>query len=430
MAGKLVYDERNMEGFVKASDISAMEPNVRKAHDLLLNRKGPGKEFLGWMDLPEKADDGLLSRIEETASSLSENSDVMVIIGIGGSYLGAKALIDAVSPPSSRKKIFFSGYNISGRELDELLTELKDKDFSVNVISKSGTTTEPAIAFRLIESLLIKKYGKSGAKDRVVCTTDKDKGALREIAQKKGYRSFIIPDDVGGRFSVLSPVGLFPAAMADVDIRSLIEGARSQKNVISGCDTMDNPACRYAAMRNILWEKGKTVEVFSVFEGLLRHTAEWWKQLFGESEGKMGRGIFPSECNFSTDLHSVGQLIQEGNRNILETFLIVENEVSECAVPASEDNVDGLNYLSGMRIDDINRKAYEATAKAHFYGGVPNSTIFLKERSAFCMGQLFYFFETAAAVSAYISGVNPFDQPGVEAYKKEMFALLGKPKAT
>lgn len=429
MSGKLVYNTSNMEAFVSEADIRAIDPEVRKAHDLFIKRTGSGKEFLGWVDLPEKTSESLFREIEETISFLNENSEIMVVIGIGGSYLGSRAIIDAVSPVSGKNKVVFSGYNISGTELENLIAVLKEKDFCVNVISKSGTTTEPAIAFRVIEALLIEKYGNNGAKDRVVCTTDAEKGALRDTALKKGYRRFVIPGDVGGRFSVLSPVGLFPAAMAGVNIRSLLEGARTQKSDMAGCGLRENPACRYAATRNMLWRKGKVVEVFSVFEGLLRNTGEWWRQLFGESEGKELKGIFPAVCSFSTDLHSIGQLIQEGNRNIFETFLMVRNEMSEIKVPSMQDDTDGLNYLAGMRLDDINRKAYEATAKAHSKGEVPNSTIFLDERSAFCMGQLFYFFETAVAISAYISGVNPFDQPGVEAYKKEMFFLLGKPGA-
>ena len=427
MSGKLGYDTGNMEEFVDPSELDSMGKKIREAHDLLVKRNGPGKEFLGWMDLPEKCEDSLIAEINETADAFSKNSDITVVIGIGGSFLGAKALIEAVCPATSKKKIAFTGNNMSGMELEDLLAELKEKDFSVNVISKSGTTTEPAIAFRLIESLLVEKYGTKGAASRVVCTTDKDKGALREISQKKGYKSFIVPNDVGGRFSVLSPVGLFPAAVAGVDIKSLLSGAKAQKEEMSGCDVQNNPAYRYAAMRNILLEKGKVIEIFSIFEDLLRYTAEWWKQLFGESEGKDGKGIFPAECNFSTDLHSLGQLIQDGRRNIFETFLIVEKESSACTVPSKEDDVDGLNYIAGMKICEVNRKAYEATAKAHSTGGVPNSTIFIEERSAYCMGKLFYFLETAVAVSAYVSGVNPFDQPGVEAYKREMFRLLGKP---
>ena len=427
MSGKLIYDTRNMEGFVGLSELDQMRQAVEKAHEFLVKRNGPGKEFLGWMDLPERCDEGLISEVEETASALVENSEVTVFIGIGGSYLGAKALIEAVCPSSARKKIVFSGYNMSGTELEELLSELKEKDFSVNVISKSGTTTEPAIAFRLIESLLVEKYGSKGASGRVVCTNDKDNGALRKIAEEKGYKSFVVPRDVGGRFSVLSPVGLFPAAVAGVDVRSLLKGARAQKEDMAGDDAGNNSAYRYAAMRNILYGKGKVIEIFSVFESYLRYSAEWWKQLFGESEGKDGRGIFPAGCNFSTDLHSLGQLIQDGKRNIFETFLTVENEGSLCSVPELKDDVDELNYIAGMKIKDVNKKAYEAVAKAHFEGGVPNSTICLEKRSAYSMGRLFYFLETAVAVSAYISGVNPFNQPGVEAYKKEMFRLLGKP---
>jgi glucose-6-phosphate isomerase len=307
-----------------------------------------------------------------------------------------------------------------------VLRKVEKKDFSVNVISKSGTTTEPAIAFRVLEKELIDRYGHEEAKKRIVCTTDREKGALKDLADKKGYKLYVIPDDVGGRFSVLSPVGLFPAACAGIDIESMIAGSRYQLETSGGC-SYDNPSYLYAAIRNILYRNGKFIEILASFDSRLHYMDEWWKQLFGESEGKGGRSIFPVSCDFSTDLHSMGQLIQQGQRNIFETFLVVEKDSNICEIPLREENDDNLNYLAGKQLDHVNRKAYEATTEAHFEGGVPNSTIFVPERSAFCLGQLFYFFEKAVAVSAYMFGVNPFDQPGVEAYKNKMFKLLGKP---
>ncbi len=427
MSDKLRYDITNLSGFVNDTDLAGIEREILEAHKLLQDKNGPGSDFLGWMDLPGSFSSQDISEIDEAAASLDDCSDLMVVIGIGGSYLGAKALIESVCPPKQREKIVFAGFDICGSALQELIEKLETRDFSVNVISKSGTTTEPAIAFRMIESLLLRKYGPEGAAKRVICTTDKDKGALRQIATQRGYRSFVIPRDVGGRFSVLSPVGLLPAAMAGVDIRRLLEGALEQKEIVSRKDMNSNPACLYAAVRNALWRKGKVTEIFSVFENPLRYVAEWWKQLFGESEGKQGKGIFPAGCVFSTDLHSMGQFVQEGNRNIFETFLIARKGEPKPEVPREDDDADGLNYIAGMSVDEVNKRAYEATAKAHCEGGVPNSTIFIEERSAFCLGALFYFLETAVAVSGYVLGVNPFDQPGVEAYKKEMFRLLGKP---
>jgi glucose-6-phosphate isomerase len=427
MKSGLRYDMKYMEGVAEKSDIKKLEDGILKAHGFLVNRNGPGKEYLGWLDLPDRMDDKVVKEIVSAADSFRGKSDVIVIAGIGGSYLGARALINAAATKEDRKKIKFAGYNMSGRQMSELLAELKDIDFSVNVISKSGTTTEPAIAFRMLESLLNDKYPAHEVKERVICTTDSEKGALRQMAEKKGYRTFIIPSDVGGRFSVLTPVGLFPAACAGIDVIELLAGAARQKEDSAGCDIENNDSYRYAAARNILYSKGKKIEVFSTFESGLHYAGEWWRQLFGESEGKDGRGIFPASCDFSTDLHSVGQLIQQGERNIFETFLIVEKASGGCPVPANEEDLDNINYLAGRELDEVNKKAYEATAEAHFEGGVPNSTIFIEERSPFCMGQLLYFFEKAVAISAYLSAVNPFDQPGVEAYKNKMFKLLGKP---
>ncbi|MFH1553202.1 MAG: glucose-6-phosphate isomerase [Candidatus Omnitrophota bacterium] len=427
MEKSIKFDARYLEGFVSEKDLDGIFPEVEKAHAFLVEQNGPGKDFLGWVDLPENIDEGLLKDIDQTAAKLDRDSDAIIIIGIGGSYLGARAAIETLSPETIGKKIFFAGHNLSGEYLGELLDTLKDKDVSVNVISKSGTTTEPAIAFRVVEDFMKKKYGAGKIADRIVCTTDKKKGALRSIAEKNGYKSFIIPDDVGGRFSVLTAVGLLPMACAGIDIRELIAGAKQQLERSQSCDLDDNTSYRYAAARNILYRKGKKIEILSSFDDRLHYVDEWWKQLFGESEGKAKRGIFPASCDFSTDLHSLGQLIQQGERNLFETFLVIEEETEKCLIPPADEDADNLNYLAGKQVDYVNRKSYEATCEAHFEGGVPNSTIFLGEESAFCLGQLFYFFEKAVAVSAYLLGVNPFDQPGVEAYKNKMFKLLGKP---
>ncbi|MFC1480380.1 glucose-6-phosphate isomerase, partial [Candidatus Omnitrophota bacterium] len=423
----LKFDTRYLEEFVSGKDLDGIFAEVEKAHAFLVEQNGPGKDFLGWVDLPEKIDERLLKDIDQTAAKLNRSSDAIIIIGIGGSYLGARAAIETLFPETIGRKIFFAGHNLSGEYLGELLETLKDKDVSVNVISKSGTTTEPAIAFRVVEGFMKKKYGPGKIADRIICTTDKKEGALRSIVEKKGYKSFIIPDDVGGRFSVLTAVGLLPMACAGIDIRELMAGARQQRKCSQSCDLDDNISYRYAAVRNILYRKGKKIEILSSFDDRLHYVDEWWKQLFGESEGKTGRGIFPASCDFSTDLHSLGQLIQQGERNLFETFLVIEEETGKCLIPPADEDADNLNYLAGKQMDYVNRKAYEATCEAHFEGGVPNSTIFLGEESAFCLGQLFYFFEKAVAVSAYLFGVNPFDQPGVEAYKNKMFKLLGKP---
>jgi len=424
---RLKFDTRYLEGFISSDDLEGIFSEVEKAHAFLVERNGPGKEFLGWMDIPENIDKGLVEDIEKTAAGLDRISDVIIIIGIGGSYLGARSIYECLTPKMADRKIFFAGCNLSGDYLRDLLDMVKDRDVGVNVISKSGTTMEPAVAFRIIEDFLEKKYGPGKISDRIVCTTDKETGALKTIADKKGYKTFVVPDDVGGRFSVLTPVGLFPAACADVNIRDLIAGAKDERQHSLDCDLDNNMSYRYAATRNILYRKGKKIEVFASFDSRLHYVDEWWKQLFGESEGKDGHSIFPASCNFSTDLHSMGQLIQEGERNLFETFLIIEKEGEGCLVPESEENLDNLNYVAGEQVDYINKKAYEATAEAHFEGGVPNSTIRLAEKSAFCLGQLFYFFEKAAALSGYLSGVNPFNQPGVESYKRKMFKLLGKP---
>lgn len=427
MAGTLKYDTKFMEGYIHTEELKRMSKRVKVAHDFLVNRDGEGSDFLGWIDLPVEVDSSLIEEIKKTAEKLRKNSDYIVIIGIGGSYLGARATIESLAPDAEREKILFSGYNMSGHQMADLMDFLRDKDFSVNMISKSGTTTEPAIAFRMLENLLVEKYGEKGTKERVVCTTDKENGALRQIADEKGYKSFVIPDNVGGRFSVFTPVGLVPVACAGIDIKELLEGAKAQREMSMDCDLVTNPSYHYAAIRSMLYRKGKRIEILSSFDSGLHYVDEWWKQLFGESEGKSFHSIFPASCDFSTDLHSMGQLIQEGERNIFETFILIEEEGTRCEIPRSEDDRDNLNYIAGKQLDYVNKKAYEATSEAHFEGGVPNSTIILSKRSPYCLGRLFYFFEMAVAVSAYLAGVNPFNQPGVDSYKNKMFKLLGKP---
>ncbi|MGB2598929.1 MAG: glucose-6-phosphate isomerase [Candidatus Omnitrophota bacterium] len=429
MSKDLVLDTKYMEGFVSDKDLDGIFPEVEKAHSFLAEKNGPGNDLLGWLDLPEEITKDLLKDIEETSRSFISNSDAVIVIGIGGSYLGAKAAIEALSPEFTKKKIFFAGQNLSGEHLKELLGYAESKDVCVNVISKSGTTTESSIAFRVLHDFLKKKYSPEDLKNRIICTTDKEKGALKSIAGAHGYKTFVIPDDVGGRFSVLTPVGLVPIACAGINIQDLVAGARAQRKRISGCNLENNISYKYAAIRNILYRKGKVIEIFSNFDYKMLYISEWWKQLTAESEGKGGKGIFPASMDFTTDLHSMGQLVQEGARNLFETFLVVQTEREDCVVPKDTEDLDNLNYLAGKKIDFINKKAYEATASAHFEGGVPNSTLVIPEHSAFHIGQLFYFFEKAIAISGYISGVNPFDQPGVDAYKNKMFKLLGKPGA-
>ncbi|MFH1395602.1 MAG: glucose-6-phosphate isomerase [Candidatus Omnitrophota bacterium] len=424
---KLKLDIKYLDGFVRKQDFKDISPEIEKAHNFLEKRNGLGKDFLGWIDLPEELSSSHINEIEMEARNINSNSKAVIVIGIGGSYLGARATIETLEPKKINKNIFFAGYNLSGDFLSNLLTEIQDKDVSVIVISKSGTTTEPAIAFRIIENFLREKYGSKKIKDRIICITDKKKGALKSISTKRGYKSFVIPDNIGGRFSVLTPVGLLPIACAGINIKELIAGARAERKDCLGTNLNKNICYKYAAVRNILYRKGKKIEILSSFDNSLHYFDEWWKQLFGESEGKGGQSIFPVSCDFSTDLHSMGQLIQDGERNIFETFLVAEKKNMKCIVPKNRENLDNLNYLSGRKVDYINQKAYEATREAHFEGGVPNATIWFEGKSAFCLGQLFYFFEKAAAISGYIRGINPFDQPGVESYKNKMFKLLGKP---
>jgi glucose-6-phosphate isomerase len=402
---------------------------LRKVKD----RTGAGNDFLGWYDLPENYDREEFQKIKLAANKIKENSDILIVIGIGGSYLGARAAIEFVKSPiyNNLKKdtpdIYFAGNNISTTALCELLSICEGKDISLNVISKSGTTTEPAIAFRVFKSLLIDKYGAEGARERIFVTTDKAKGTLKSFSADAGYETFVIPDDVGGRYSVLTPVGLLPIAVAGIDIDSMMRGARDAKIKYSDENSEQNDVLQYASIRNALLKKGKTTEILVGYEPFVLSLNEWWKQLYGESEGKENRGIFPASAIFSTDLHSLGQYIQEGQRNIFETVLSFKNPSSSFVIPYDESNVDGLNFLSGKKLDEVNKTAMMATLLAHNDGGVPNILIEVDNKDAYAFGYLVYFFELACAVSGYVLGVNPFDQPGVEAYKKNMFALLGKP---
>ncbi|MBP3583794.1 MAG: glucose-6-phosphate isomerase [Clostridia bacterium] len=426
-------NEKFLEGFVGAHEIEYMKPFAEVAFGLLDKGVGQGNDFHGWYTLPEDYDKEEFARIKVAAEKIKKNSDVLVVIGIGGSYLGARAAIEFVKSPlyNNLKKdtpdIYFAGNNISTTALTELLSICEGRDISVNVISKSGTTTEPAIAFRVFKSLLVKKYGEEGAKERIFVTTDKARGTLKKFSDEAGYETFVLPDNVGGRYSVLTAVGLLPIACAGIDIDALMQGAADAKRDYSTADLDKNTALRYAVIRNILVRKGKNSEILVGYEPYMLMLNEWWKQLYGESSGKDGKGIFPNSVIFSTDLHSLGQYIQAGQRNLFETVISVENSGAEFTIPEDPANVDGLNFISGKSLDYVNKTAMLATLIAHNDGGVPNVLLELSDRGAHSLGYLFYFFELACAMSGYLLGVNPFDQPGVEAYKKNMFALLGKP---
>lgn len=396
---------------------------------------GLGSDFLGWINLPEEITDAQLTDLETTAKKLQTSCDYVISIGIGGSYLGARAVIEALTPSfevyqskHNAPQVIFAGHNIGEDYLSELIAFLRDKRFGIINISKSGTTTEPAIAFRLLKALLEEQVGRDEARERIVAITDKSRGALRTLADKEGYKTFIIPDDIGGRFSVLTPVGLLPIAVAGFDIRELVRGAREMKALVSPEVPFDqNPAALYAAARNSLYQAGKKIEILGNFHPRLHYIGEWWKQLYGESEGKDGKGIFNASVDFSADLHSMGQWIQEGERNIFETIISVEHPDHELRIQSDTENLDGLNYLAGKRVDEVNKMAELGVRVAHIDGGVPNIRITLPQLSAYYIGQLFYFFEKAVGISGYMLEVNPFNQPGVEAYKKNMFALLEKP---
>lgn len=421
--------------FINENELTQMETAVSAAHNALHNKTGAGNDFLGWLDLPENYDKEEFSRIKASAAKIRSDSYVLLVIGIGGSYLGARAAVEMLNhsfqnvlPKAKRNapQIIFVGNHISSTYMHELFDILEDKDVSINVISKSGTTTEPAIAFRIFRKFLEDKYGKAEAQKRIYATTDKEKGALKTLAEKEGYESFVIPEDVGGRYSVLTAVGLLPIAASGISIDDMMNGAKDAMYDFSEAQLANNPAYQYAAIRNILYNKGKTIEMLINYEPHLQYFAEWWKQLFGESEGKDQKGIFPSSANFTTDLHSLGQYIQDGRRDLFETVLFVNNAKQELTLEEDEQNLDGLNYLAGKTISEINKKAYQGTLLAHTDGNVPNLVVELPELNAYTFGYIVYFFEKACAISGYLLGVNPFDQPGVEAYKKNMFALLGK----
>ena len=421
--------------FVPQSDIKALEPVVKESILKLENGTGAGNDFIGWVDLASKMDKGLIADIKETASVLRQNCEVVVVAGIGGSYLGSRAVIEALSnsftqliQDGKNPQILFAGHNISEDYLYELTQYLKDRKFGVINISKSGTTTETALAFRLLKKQCEQQRGKDMARKVIVAITDAKRGAARVCADKEGYRSFIIPDNVGGRFSVLTPVGLLPIAIAGFDIEKLVQGAADMEKMTASSTPFDqNPAAQYAAARNALYRSGKKIEILVNFQPKLHYLSEWWKQLYGESEGKENKGIFPASVDFSTDLHSMGQWIQEGERTIFETVISVDKVQHEVLVPSDDENLDGLNFLAGKHVDQVNKMAELGTQLAHVDGGVPNIRITVPELNEYWIGQLIYMFEKGCGISGYVLGVNPFNQPGVEAYKKNMFALLNKP---
>ena len=433
---KITFDHSKALGFLNEHEIGYFDSFVNVAHEMLHNKKGPGSDYTGWIELPHNYDRDEFARIKAAAEKIKSDSDVLVVIGIGGSYLGARAAIEALShsfynmlPKEKRKtpEIYFAGNSISSTYITELLELLEGKDISVNVISKSGTTTEPAIAFRIFKEYLEKKYGKEEAGRRIYATTDKSRGALKKLATEEKYESFVIPDDVGGRYSVLTAVGLLPIAVAGVDIDAMMTGAADACDLYKDTSLAANDCYRYAAARNALYRKGKTTEIMVNYEPSLHFFSEWWKQLYGESEGKDQKGIFPAAVDFSTDLHSMGQYIQDGMRNIFETVLNIGNPRKNMIIKADKDNLDGLNFLADKNIDLVNKKATQGTVLAHIDGGVPNFMVNIPEMNSYYFGNAVYFFEKACGISGYLLGVNPFDQPGVEAYKKNMFALLGKP---
>ncbi|WP_262314801.1 glucose-6-phosphate isomerase [Lacticaseibacillus parakribbianus] len=428
------FDSSKLGKFVHDNELGQMQALVTAADTELREGTGAGNDFRGFIDLPVDYDKDEFARIKAAAKKIQADSEVFVAIGIGGSYLGARAAIDFLShtfrnaePGRKLPEVYFAGNSISSSYLSDLLDVIGDRDFSLNVISKSGTTTEPSIAFRVLKAKLIAKYGKEAAKDRIFATTDRAKGALKDESDAEGYEEFVVPDDIGGRFSVLSAVGLLPIAVAGGDIDQLMQGAADARTEYASADLAKNEAYQYAAYRNILYRKGYTTELLENYEPTLQYLGEWWKQLMGESEGKDQKGIYPSSANFSTDLHSLGQYIQEGLRNLMETVVWVEQPNHDLTIPAEPGSLDGLNYLEGRSMSEVNRKAYEGVVLAHTDGGVPVMTVSIPKQDAYTLGYLIYFFEAAVSISGYLNGINPFNQPGVEAYKKNMFALLGRP---
>lgn len=434
----LYFCYKNAQKFIGDHEVESIKPAVLDAAKRLKEKTGDGKDFLGWIDLPVNYDKEEFARIKKAAEKIRNDSDILFVIGIGGSYLGARAAIDFVKhsfyndlPKEKRKapQIYYVGNSMSAAYIEELIDLIGDKDFSVNVISKSGTTTEAAVAFRVFRELTEKKYGKEGAAKRIYSTTDKARGALKTLSDEEGYECFVIPDDVGGRFSVLTAVGLLPIAASGADIDKLMEGAAHLREICLNNDFSENPALRYAAIRNILYRKGKSVEILANYEPSLHYISEWWKQLYGESEGKDQKGIFPASVDLTTDLHSMGQFIQDGSRLMYETVLVVEKPRRDFTLKSAENDIDCLNYLSGKTMDYVNKCAMKGTIAAHVDGNVPTLLIEIPEQTEYHLGELFYFFEFAVGVSGYMLGINPFDQPGVEFYKANMFRLLGKPGA-
>ena len=433
---KVTFDYSKTAPFISEDEIKNMSRLALDAKEVLLSRSGAGNDYLGWIDLPVDYDKEEFARIKKAAAKICSDSDVLLVIGIGGSYLGARAAIEFLKnnfynmlPKEERKtpEIYFIGNNISSTYMNDLIGLIKNKDFSLNVISKSGTTTEPAIAFRILKKLLIEKYGAEEAKNRIYATTDKARGALKTLADSEGYETFVVPDDVGGRYSVLTAVGLLPIAVSGADIDQLMAGAASARERAINNDFYENDSLLYASCRNILLRKGKCIEITCNYEPSLHYISEWWKQLFGESEGKDQRGIYPASVDLTADLHSMGQFIQDGSRNLMETVISIEKPSAEIIIEAEENDLDGLNYLAGKNMDFVNKNAMNGTMLAHTDGQVPNMKVTVPEQNEFYLGELFYFYEFACGVSGYILGVNPFNQPGVESYKKNMFALLGKP---
>ena len=436
MAEQVKFDYSLTAGVISEDEMKAMEKITKDAKDVLVGKSGAGNDFLGWIDLPVDYDKEEFARIQKAAQKIQSDSEVLLVIGIGGSYLGARAAIEFLRhsfynnvSKEIRKtpEIYYCGNKVSGTYLSQLIDVIGDRDFSVNIISKSGTTTEPAVAFRIFKEMLEKKYGKEEAAKRIYATTDKAKGALKSLATEEGYETFVVPDDVGGRFSVLTAVGLLPIAVSGADIDKLMEGAASARKDCLAQDFDDSDAMKYAAVRNVLYNKGKSIEILANFEPALHYVSEWWKQLYGESEGKDGKGLFPTATDFTTDLHSLGQFIQQGSQNHFETVINVVNPTCEIVMEEEDSDLDGLNYLAGKTVDFANKSAMNGTILAHADGGIPIIQINIDKIDEFTLGELFYTFEFACGVSGYTLGVNPFNQPGVESYKKNMFALLGKP---
>lgn len=436
MAKQVKFDYSLSKNVISDDEMESMKKIAGDAKSVLVGRSGAGNDFLGWIDLPVDYDKDEFARIKQAAERIKSDSDVLIVIGIGGSYLGARAAIEflrhgfynSVSKDVRKTpEIYYCGNNLSGTYLSQLIDVIGDRDFSVNIISKSGTTTEPAVAFRIFKEMLEKKYGKEGAAKRIYATTDKAKGALKNLSTEEGYETFVVPDDVGGRFSVLTAVGLLPIAVSGADITKLMEGAASMREICLNNEFEENDAMKYAAVRNILLRKGKSVEILGNYEPAFHYVAEWWKQLFGESEGKDQKGLFPASVDLTTDLHSMGQFIQDGSRIMFETIMELETPSFDLTINKEDVDLDGLNYLAGKTLDFINKSAMKGTQLAHTDGNVPNLVVKVPEQNEYYLGQLFYFYEFACGVSGYILGVNPFNQPGVESYKKNMFALLGKP---